>query len=455
MCHNGAVSEAGRETDRRTAADHVLPTPADASAFEQAFNREVLRSERLRISVVAGLVGFIFVRWLVLWFVVPELVASQLGGLLDMLALTVLWGGALLYELTVLVRINWVLRRGGRLPPILRYVNALVETSIPTMTLLLGVEVSSPALSLSLPATWGYFLFILLAILRLDFWLCVFTGAVAALEYTALAVYFLGQPQTGPLDPALVAPIQHSIRVAMLIGAGLLAGFISLRIRRQFMSALRSVEERNRIISMFGQHVSPAVVDKLLSQEVELGGEVRQVCVMFLDIQGFTAFAERRRPEEVVEYLNGLFAVMIDAVNRHHGIVNKFLGDGFMAVFGAPIADASACRNAVGASLAIVEKVRLLGERGEIAPTTVRIGLHAGEAVTGNVGSSERKEYTIIGDVVNLAARLEQLNKLYGSRVLVSEAVAEGLDGLIERAVPHGPVQVKGRERPVMVYELA
>jgi adenylate cyclase len=177
--------------------------------------------------------------------------------------------------------------------------------------------------------------------------------------------------------------------------------------------------------------------------------------VVFVDIQGFTSFAENRRPEEVVEYLNSLFSVTTEIVNRHHGIVNKFLGDGFMAIFGAPIPDANACRNAVAAGLEIVERVEAMSESGRIAPTVIRIGLHAGEAVTGNVGSAERQEYTVIGDVVNLASRLEQLNKQFGSRLLVSDAVLEQLDGQRASAIPHGEVQVKGRERPVLVYQLA
>jgi adenylate cyclase len=230
---------------------------------------------------------------------------------------------------------------------------------------------------------------------------------------------------------------------------------VSLQVRRQFAAALRSVQDRDRVVSMFGQHVSPAVVDRLLRQEVELGGENRDVCVMFVDIQGFTSFAEHRLPKEVVEYLNTLFSAMIEAVNRHNGIVNKFLGDGFMAVFGAPISDDDACRHAVAAGLEIVERVKAMSDSGQIAPTVIRIGLHAGEAVTGNVGSAERKEYTIIGDVVNLASRLEQLNKQFGSRLLVSDAALGQLDGQRARATAHGEVQVKGREQPVQVYQLA
>jgi adenylate cyclase len=361
----------------------------------------------------------------------------------------------LIYESAVLARLTVLIRRGKRLPLPLRYINALIEASIPTIVMLVAVDVTSPAFILYSPAAWGYFLFIVLATLRLDFWLCLFTGFVAAVEYGVVGTLLLNQPQTVPIDPVLTAPMNHGMRAGLLMLSGVAAGIVSLQIRRQFIRAMRSVEEQNRILGMFGQHVSPAVVDRLLSQEVELGGEVRHVCVMFLDIEGFTTFSENRKPEEVVEYLNSLFSFMIDAVNRHDGIVNKFLGDGFMAVFGAPITDASDCRNAVKASLEILERVDAMSAAGEIAPTRIRIGLHAGEAVTGNVGSLARKEYTIIGDVVNLASRLEQLNKQFGSRLLVSEMVTDRLDSQPARAIPHGEVLVKGREQPIHVYELA
>src|SRR5215475_14343319 len=123
---------------------------------------------------------------------------------------------------------------------------------------------------------------------------------------------------------------------------------------------------------------------------------------MFLDIRNFTGFAEKRSPEEVVEYLESLFEFMIEIVNRHNGIINKFLGDGFMAVFGAPLSDGKDCENAVRSAKEILERVKEETDRGAILPTQVGIGLHAGKAVTGSIGSAVRKEYTVIGDVVNL-----------------------------------------------------
>ena len=432
----------------------VISPAAAADTFDQAFNREVLQSERLRITVVVVLLLAIALRWAFIWIFKPEAIQSQMGAALHITMLGSLTAGVILYELIVLARITYVLKRGGHIPKVLRYLNALIEVSYPTVSMLFGAEVTSPAYTLYTPPAWAYYLFIILATLRLDFWLCLFTGTMAAAQYGLLGLHLLNQPQADTVDPLLSATINHGMRVGLLLGAGLAAGIVSLQIKRQFTRALRSMEEQSRILGMFGQHVSPAVVEKLLSQDVEIGGEVRHVCVMFLDIQGFTTFSENKKPEEVVEYLNSLFPVMIEEVNQHDGIVNKFLGDGFMAVFGAPITDKKDCQNAVAASLAIIRQVADMGQRGEIAPTTIRIGLHAGEAVTGNVGSIARKEYTIIGDVVNLAARLEQLNKQFGSTLLVSETVTKRLNGMTVDLVPHGAVQVKGRAQPIEVFEL-
>jgi adenylate cyclase len=434
----------------------IAPTSAAAAAdtFDQAFHREVLQSERLRLTIVVALLGAIILRWLALWLISPEKIESQLGASLH---ITVLWSlavGIILYELAVIARMTRLLRSGGSIPTPLRYLNALIEISFPTAAMIFGAEVTSPAYALFTPPSWAYFVFIILATLRLDFWLCLFTGGMAALQYGLFGLYALSLPQTTTVDPLLSATLNHGMRVGILLGAGLAAGIVSLQIKRQFTRALRSVEEQNRIVGMFGQHVSPAVVERLLTQDVEIGGEVRHVCVMFLDIQGFTTFSETRRPEEVVEYLNTIFPPMIDAVNQRQGIVNKFLGDGFMAVFGAPIEDSENCRNAVAAALEILHHVEQMSQRGEIAPTTIRIGLHAGDAVTGNVGSTARKEYTIIGDVVNLASRLEQLNKQFGSTLLVSEMVTARLGDLPVEQIPHEAVQVKGRQQPVKVFEL-
>ncbi|HXC68419.1 MAG TPA: adenylate/guanylate cyclase domain-containing protein, partial [Pyrinomonadaceae bacterium] len=156
-----------------------------------------------------------------------------------------------------------------------------------------------------------------------------------------------------------------------------------------------------------------------------------------------------------VRYLESLFEFMIEIVNRHHGIINKFLGDGFMAVFGAPLSDGKDCANALEAAQEILNRVQQEVQAGTILPTTVGIGLHAGEAVTGSIGSALRREYTVIGDVVNLAARIEKLNKDFDSQLLISEMVWQAVNADGGKAVPMGQVQVRGREQAIQVYQLA
>jgi adenylate cyclase len=285
--------------------------------------------------------------------------------------------------------------------------------------------------------------------------LCLFTGLVAAVENFIFASLVIGE-SSGASEAAIWrTPVFHFNRSLVLFAAGVVAGLLARQIKRQVEASLRTVQERNRAVQMFGQYVSPQIAEKLLNQSVELGGELRNVCVMFLDIRDFSNYAAGQRPEAVMAYLNTVFGFMIDVVNERQGIVNKFLGDGFMAVFGAPIDDAECCAHALGASLEIIERLGRLNAAGKIHPTRVGIGLHMGEAVTGNVGSTDRKEYTIIGDVVNLAARLEQATKEFHAQILISEAVRGRIDAAVSGSEDLGPIALKGQPSPVRVFKVA
>jgi adenylate cyclase len=249
----------------------------------------------------------------------------------------------------------------------------------------------------------------------------------------------------------------HLARANVMVLTGAIAAFVTHSIRTRQRRAVQLIGERQRVVDLFGQHVSQAVVDKLLAQDSELPSETRQVCILFFDIRNFTTFSETHSPAEVVDLLNKLFEPLVDVVDQYHGIINKFPGDGFMAVFGAPIDDKTVELNATRASLAILDQVDALRQAGEIPDIGVGIGLHAGPAMTGNVGSRGRKEYTIIGDTVNLAARIESLNKHFGSQLLVSDAVwpaAKQSLGPAVEAEAQEPVKVKGRNEPVVVWKL-
>ena len=164
---------------------------------------------------------------------------------------------------------------------------------------------------------------------------------------------------------------------------------------------------------------------------------------------------EGKTPEEIVAFQNEVFGAAIEVVNRHRGIINQFLGDGFMATFGAPLTTADVCRNALAAARDLVARVAELSASGRIPAIRIGIGLHAGEAVCGNVGSALRKQYSITGNVVILASRIEQLNKEYGSQILASAEVIKAGGDQAHGATLIGPVQVKGRNEPIEIYRLA
>ncbi len=331
--------------------------------------------------------------------------------------------------------------------------NALVETSLPTLIIFV-ISRFIGIYALFTPAAFLYFVFIAFSALRLNYRLCLFTGAVAAFGYLLVSLLVRSQnPASVPGNPLFSTTIIVNKSMMMLV-VGSVTAFVAYQIKKRIFNSYRTTEERNRIEKMFGQHVSSAVVERLLRQSRAKESELRRVCVMFLDIRNFTAFADRNTPQAVVDYLNKLFPFMIEIINKHHGIINKFLGDGFMAVFGAPFSDEQDSSNAVRSALAIIERVNHEMGDGRIPPTRVGIGLHTGEAITGNIGSSLRREYTIIGDVVNLAARIESLNKHFDSQLLISEAVWNEVkqDGYPVQGL--GPVAIRGRQEAIPLYQL-
>lgn len=415
----------------------------------------MLRCERQRARVMVilllGLLG------MVLFFrVIPALLgvgaAQRIHAVAPSLCMSLF--AFALYEAAVW---RWLgrLAKAGRSPSFaFRYANAAIEVSYPTVMLFVLARHLGPIPVLNGSIMLLYFPFITLAALSLNWRLCAFAGMVAAAGFTFAVIRLIGGAEPIPGLPMLTLPGPHVLKSVNMIIAGLVAGFVAGRLKVQMEQSLRAARERDRAIGIFGQHVSPQVAERLLNQPIELSGEERHVCVMFLDIRDFSRIAAERTAAEVVEYLNALFDPMITSVNEHRGIVNKFLGDGFMAVFGAPVEDPDLCRNAVRCARQILGLIEDLNARGAIPPTRIGIGLHAGPAVTGNVGSERRKEYTIIGDTVNVAARVEQATKQFTARLLITAAVRDAV-GAEEQAKDLGEVQLKGQPKPLRLFMLA
>ncbi|NWJ47758.1 MAG: adenylate/guanylate cyclase domain-containing protein [Chloroflexi bacterium] len=422
--------------------------------FEKAFTHELLLSERRRLKIQMAMAAGLFIVLVVVFLLQGGLNLSDgVMGRFNEIFLLIL--GFILYELAAISVITYFIRQNRHFPKLLNYLNYFIEINVPNLVLALLISFNVNAQdALQGPHVFVSLILVFLTVLGMDFFLSVFIGTVAAIGYLLGIIYYLDQIPPFTDTTTFTALPMQLLRCFLFFLSGIIAGLLSRGLRQRFINSVQHLQERNQIVQMFGQYVSPEVVNRLLEQKTEIISEARFVCVMFLDIRNFTAFAENRSPQEVVEYLNTLFEFMIESVNRYNGIVNKFLGDGFMAVFGAPFSDEGDCENAVAASLEILQQITLLCQEGKIPPTRVGIGLHAGETVTGNVGSTNRKEYTIIGDAVNLASRIEQLNKQFGSQMLVSDVVWEKLNHMKLEAQVLEPVLVKGRQHPVQLYRL-
>ncbi len=221
----------------------------------------------------------------------------------------------------------------------------------------------------------------------------------------------------------------------------------------QTKSQLETAEKK--IKTLLQQQVSGAVATALLKEEISDKIEERFVCVMFLDIRDFTPFAETKKPEEIIQYQNDVFGFMIDIVEQHHGVINQLLGDGFMATFGAPLSHGNDCQHAINAAKDIVHKLQGKVAENSIPKTKVGIGLHAGNVVTGNVGTEERKQYSITGNTVIIAARIEQLTKQMNAQVLISKEVYEQLTDFQINGQKFSQVNIKGRNEPIEVLTIA
>lgn len=213
---------------------------------------------------------------------------------------------------------------------------------------------------------------------------------------------------------------------------------------------------RREITRVFSLYVTPQVVDYVIAhpERIKLGGERREVTLLFTDLAGFTTISESHSPERVRYMLNRHFTDMTDIVLEHQGTVSQFIGDAIMAFWGAPLDDDDQAYHAVAAAVAMqkaMAKLRADFAKEGLPPIYMRVGIHSGSAMVGNLGSAKRFDYSATGDDVNLAARLEGCNKLYGSGILVSIDTARQIEGRIAlRAVDK--IIVKGKTRAIEVF---
>lgn len=212
-------------------------------------------------------------------------------------------------------------------------------------------------------------------------------------------------------------------------------------------SMAKGLAEKEKVRDLLGKVVSQQIAEELLNNPVELGGEERTATILFSDIRGFTTFCEGKSPQSVLEELNKVLSKISDIIERHQGVVDKFQGDAVMALFGAPIASAEDGENAMNAALEIIAALEETDSQ-----LSACVGVNTGLVVAGNLGSSNRLNYSVIGDTVNLAARLESLTRFYNVSNIVSEASKNAAPEFVYRELDQ--VRVAGKTEALRIYEL-
>ena len=290
-----------------------------------------------------------------------------------------------------------------------------------------------------------------------------FAMVVAVAAIVGIAGWYLNAWLTGVVAALVALVLAGAAVLAFMRGIWIPVTVPALAIVFAFVGDLAwqyFVEGRDKrlIKKVFSRYVSKDVFEQLVANPslAELGGARRYMTVLFSDIRGFTTMSEKGTPEDVVAQLNHLFTRMVDVVFQHHGTVDKFVGDMVMALYGAPLDDDEHADHAVQTALAMIRALREMNVEWEAAgkPTLdIGIGINTGDMVAGNIGSDTIMSYTVIGDAVNLGARLESLNKDYGTRIIISELTRARLKGQYD-IHPLGDVVVKGKTKPVAIFEV-
>ncbi len=223
------------------------------------------------------------------------------------------------------------------------------------------------------------------------------------------------------------------------------------------MMLIEDISNEKRLKSTMARYMDPGIADQLLASGAEaLGGQALVATVLFSDIRNFTTFSEQLGPQATVAFLNEYFELMVECIQREGGMLDKFIGDAIMAGFGVPVPREDDVDRAMRAAIAMLRALRAWNERRAAEakpPVDIGIGLNTDQVVSGNIGSKKRMDYTMIGDGVNLASRLESACKQYGAHLLVSEFTYERLRGTY-RARKLDRIVVKGKTQPVAIYEI-
>lgn len=417
----------------------------------EAIRRQEISSEKLIGWIQLGVV----LTFGVLYTVAPKTFTAEAA------FAPVPWALSAYFVFTVL---RLALTYSGRLPDWMLYLSVVVDMML-LMVLIWSFHLQykqPPSFYLKAPTLLYVFIFIALRALRFQAHFVLVAGAVAAAGWLALVAYVLS---ADPANTMITRNYVHYMTSnSVLLGAEfdkiisilMVTAILAVALARGRRLLVQSVIDSSTAQDL-SRFVPSEVVRRVRSaeQRVEAGqGEVGEATIFFTDIEGFTTLSESLTPEQLIQTLNEYFTAVAEPIERHGGVINQFQGDAILASFNLPEAHREHAANAVRAAIEILQ---VLEQRrfGQGAHLRSRIGINTGHCVGGLIGTGKRLNYTVHGDDVNLAARLEALNKEYGTRIIVSDRTCElaGRDRFPFKRL--GEVQVRGRSRPTVIYTIA
>ena len=356
--------------------------------------------------------------------------------------------------------VRLILAHNRRLPTWLLHVSVVIDMSM-LLALIWSIHIKydqPPSFYLKVPTLLYVFIFIALRALRFEARYVLVAGAAASFGWLLMVMFVIS---IDPDDPMITRDyVEYLTSNSVLLGAEfdkiitilMVTGILALAIARARRLLVRSIFEHETATEL-SRFVPQRITEQIKSadQRLEAGhGEIGEATILFTDVVGFTTLSERLSPREVIDVLNAYFAVVSEPIIRHGGVINQFQGDAILATFNMPEALPEHAASAVHCAIEIQEALRR-HRFGEDLTLQSRIGINTGEVVGGLVGTGDRLGYTVHGDEVNVAARLEQLNKEHGTRIMVSERTAELAREAFEfRRI--GTTPVRGRSASVNVY---
>ena len=413
---------------------------------------EYLRSERLRIFAILLIFFSSMIIMPFVQFFNPGFFTMALEKKEGFTAFAISASVFFLFEIAVFGRIQYMIKKRISPPLVFKYINTVIEFSLISLVLFYTVYYDQSILVMEYDGYGFFILLIILSILHLNWKVNILAGIISCCGYGIVAIWAF-QNLAIPGNPDQIMMI-YGARSFSLIIYGIIAAVVAGQFYKKIQKAINYRAQRKQAQQLLGQQVSDEIAGELLKSGMNDKPKIADASIMFMDIKDFSKWADSNSPEDVMSYQNAVFCPIIDIIHKNHGSIHQFLGDGFMASFGISKNNEEYVQSAFDAGLEILAKIKEL-EKADIIPITfIRIGLHRGNIVTGNIGNESRKQFSLAGKNIIIASRLEELNKTLGTQFLISKDIKERIeegDYLLEEC---GPVKMKGIDKKIEVFKV-